>query len=1181
MTKRRRQQNGQRDLENEEDRIMPQFPQKEEPLNQDEEEDMKPMGNSFLNSQASQLDDAGEDDDVEDDDDDDDEMEPEMTPQKASQLEQELSNKGFAHSGILESVQLDRFMSHLCFEYKFGRNINIINGPNGSGKSAIVAALQIGLGARASATERGSKIEDHIMHGKNDAIITIRIHNAVPKSENGQDFSFKQERYGPKIIIERKLVRNGGSSFVIKDYRGRKPKFAEGESHRSEVRDLVDHFGFMVDNPVAILTQTKSKAFLAKCKPAQHYQLYKEATLLGPLENELRAIDSIVKDMRVEVDSKKKDYPRSQRILNKLRNAHEEAQAMKNIDEQVSQVEIRFAWTLHAESENDLKRYELKMNTEFIPEKEEAGKEYEELRDRLQQRDEAIQKMNQSAEAKLAEKNKLVQAAKKAKLDVKMNESNVRTHRSTANQCDEDVSFKNEQIEKIERDLERKRLEHIASQKQKAEMQRRIEDAIRKVQELENEFQEARKLESEEYNNLEKANEALPRIQREYANIENSYAQKRSTQMQIENTAANDQSIVKFGQDFVNLERAIDSEWNRGSFSERPVGPLGAFLKVKDQSWAAPIELCLGSGNLTSYIVNNARDARVLQDLVRRIRATPSIIIRSLRREMYTIGEQDKPLVIANGRQRCVLLDMLICEHAAVFNVLVDSNYIERTVLVGKQENGEIENVQELGWSNTRNLHTVWNLRGEHAYSRNGSNTYRRTPRNYSGRATILTRDWSAYKTAVADEVRRLGEKKNELAATLNEHKAKVAACKAKWEDAKRVSVSKQTELRNAKSEKESNQDFLAHATSAFNEDPFKNEIKQLREDIDELERKKAAALKWVQEATKYSGELKQRWEEAMKKAKALDNEHQSELDEIERSSQALGSIKRDMEAKYRVFARAEKRCAAGSKEIEGKKKEANDRFNNAQEFGPRPDDLDCVKLPASKVDKQLKALKRRKQLEQERHDGKSASEIEREYLVAKGNYEEQLKLLKRIEGYASAMEAGLKLRMFNKSQLEKILRKHIRAHFTSFLGVRGHSGNLHFKRNEKNGVLELFITTKMASHKSSDGGNYVTKDLRSLSGGERSFTTLAFMLALAEVCSNPIRVMDEIDVFQDEANRLASFRTLVDYCSRFLTDKQFIIITPLRLPGIEPSDFVRIQKLRPPRGDNSGQQAMDQYLQD
>ena len=47
-----------------------------------------------------------------------------------------------------------------------------------------------------------------------------------------------------------------------------------------------------------------------------------------------------------------------------------------------------------------------------------------------------------------------------------------------------------------------------------------------------------------------------------------------------------------------------------------------------------------------------------------------------------------------------------------------------------------------------------------------------------------------------------------------------------------------------------------------------------------------------------------------------------------------------------------------------------------------------------------------------------------------------------------------------------------------------------------------------------------VVKDMKTLSGGEKSYTTVCFITALAHGVSSPFHCMDEFDVFMDSVNR-------------------------------------------------------------
>mmetsp|Transcript_1024 Transcript_1024/g.884 ORF Transcript_1024/g.884 Transcript_1024/m.884 type:complete len:149 (-) Transcript_1024:66-512(-) len=143
---------------------------------------------------------------------------------------------------------------------------------------------------------------------------------------------------------------------------------------------------------------------------------------------------------------------------------------------------------------------------------------------------------------------------------------------------------------------------------------------------------------------------------------------------------------------------------------------------------------------------------------------------------------------------------------------------------------------------------------------------------------------------------------------------------------------------------------------------------------------------------------------------------------------------------------------------------------------------------------------------------------------------------------------------------------------FDEILNLKGSSGTLEFDHNER--TLDLVVQKD-----NTDEGSQ-NKDVKALSGGERSFTTLALLVAMGERLETPFRVMDEFDVFLDPVSRKIALETLVEIAKK-MDHRQFIFITPQDLSSIVPGEKVKIFKMTPPaRGNKVGglsQQVLDQ----
>ncbi|KDD76723.1 hypothetical protein H632_c126p0, partial [Helicosporidium sp. ATCC 50920] len=81
--------------------------------------------------------------------------------------------------------------------------------------------------------------------------------------------------------------------------------------------------------------------------------------------------------------------------------------------------------------------------------------------------------------------------------------------------------------------------------------------------------------------------------------------------------------------------------------------------------------------------------------------------------------------------------------------------------------------------------------------------------------------------------------------------------------------------------------------------------------------------------------------------------------------------------------------------------------------------------------------------------------------------------------------------------------------------------------------------------------GRQPSFDLKALSGGERSVSTLCLVMALGQegLCP-PFHALDEFDVFMDAVNRRYALMFLLEFAHVF-ADRQFFVLTPQDLGAL------------------------------
>jgi len=152
-----------------------------------------------------------------------------------------------------------------------------------------------------------------------------------------------------------------------------------------------------------------------------------------------------------------------------------------------------------------------------------------------------------------------------------------------------------------------------------------------------------------------------------------------------------------------------------------------------------------------------------------------------------------------------------------------------------------------------------------------------------------------------------------------------------------------------------------------------------------------------------------------------------------------------------------------------------------------------------------------------------------------------------------------------------KVLRRSMSIRMTSSfhrnMNVRGFNGRVVVNHVKK--TIEIQVETLRENREEADDVDPSVsirrpkmQDLKALSGGERSYTTACFIMALWEAMEAPFRCMDEFDVFMDGVNRLIVMELLVQLATEQYPQFQFLFFTPLGLADLGKHPRVQIYQM-------------------
>ncbi|KAK8084581.1 DNA repair protein Rad18 [Apiospora hydei] len=1036
---------------------------------------------------------------------------------KSRQLPEQIGDNVAALNAVIESITCYNFMCHTRLHCDLGPLLNFIVGENGSGKSAILTAITLCLGGKASSTNRGASLRSFIKEGQDHASLVVKIKN------QGSD-AYKPDLFGESIIVERNFNRSGSSGFKLKSATGRVVT-----TKKSDVDDVVEYYCLQVDNPLNVLSQDNARQFLNSASPTTKYKYFLQGTQLEQLDNDLQLFAELMEAN----ENKLVEY---EETVTYLKDKFEKARAIKEACDKNEELRRKsrlyvqqLSWAQVAEQETIL---EEKENAIEAAESEIARlqQEAEAKTEVLAARDEKIQQAEQAADAitqeeasfeeKHAEADAKFRAAKGEIEELHVQE---RELRSQAKQAKHSVDDKKEKIKEEERQLEE------VNGGAAAEAERAVD--------------EAKKAQEDADNNLNDHKDAEPSLREEMIKAEEQVAEasKLVEQKRKEVNAAEGRlrqlsqsridSLAGYEPHMAQLLKNIEND--RG-FQDQPIGPLGLHIKLKKPDWTFILEKVLNDP-LNGFIVTNPHDQKRLIEHMRRLRMDKNAIYIS--KPGFSLNALREPDA---GFE--TILRVLDIDDPRVRDQLVLVARIEQIVLMPRAADVWAtlgDRGAPPGVASILALHDT----DRNAFMRfqpKGSNNLQSTAEGVYNGASRMKSDSETQISVQKRQHEQLQMDLKELNQSMRLTQQHAQKCSLAVTQHKRQEKALDRQVRAAGV-------ALSDAQSALDAfDGVDARLQALRENLVEAERNyehygrqyaEIAVLK--EEKNKIVSTLKaelraakEEWEDyKARKGKAMDKLQRY------KDLRHIALTEKNSAIEHIDIAKIEKQDAEGARDEQ--KELVHEFITNAQKYNP-----ERVIIPEGEtydtIEKKFTALKL--QLKRMRDSlGGTEEEINNRIIQAAEEYNAASRNQQNLGSLMVELKQALSKRLDKWRAFQRLISAQSRANFQYLLSERGFRGKLLLDHANKK--LEIRVEPDETRN------NVSGRNTKTLSGGEKSFSSICLLLAIWDAMGSPLRCLDEFDVFMDNVNRAISTNMLVEAARRSV-GKQFILITPNAIEG-------------------------------
>ena len=504
-----------------------------------------------------------------------------------------------AESGIIEEIGCTNFMCHARLTVKLGPLINFIIGHNGSGKSAVLTALTLCLGGKATATNRGQSLRSFIKAGQHQSSLSVKIKNQGPGA-------YKPEQYGDSIIVERHFNDSGTSGFKLKDRNEKSVSIK-----KADLEDIIDHFGLQIDNPLNVLTQDMARQFLNDSNAKDKYKFFLKGTQLETLDRDYSQIEQELEEQNSKAQTLEKDVEALRQIFEQLLKKSQAARRLEKLRKEEQEIERQGAWAYVAADEQEVAMLEENIS-KLAEEIERRQTGAEEASAQFARHDKALEDAQAAVVSCEAELEPARDAEKEAKVIFDDAKKKMLELKSAERQLDQVIKTSQNRRQDTQSDIDTlKRAQADGGQH---------EEKVRELEGAKIAYQERKAAWESHDEILPTLNQAVQEAKDKQRQLAVLLSAKQKEEIGSKTKISTlQQGQSKWTEAYPNpegLERLLRKIEGERRFRERPVGPLGHYVELKNPEWSSILEKQFG-GVLNAFVVTSKADHSILSALMK------------------------------------------------------------------------------------------------------------------------------------------------------------------------------------------------------------------------------------------------------------------------------------------------------------------------------------------------------------------------------------------------------------------------------------------------------------------------------------------------------------------------------------------------------------------------------------